>query len=358
MASCRRRSTIAIKMKRFLFYVPGVTAPTGGVSVILDWTRVLRANGFHAEVFSDTPGYRYDFSNSDIGILYCAEVEHIRKQQRQGLKSRVMSLNNFGLQRKRTLVRRKDDIVVVPEFAAEWLPRAFPGHRLVLLVQAFSWFGNREYVSNLTKAPFEAVLSTSEICEGYSQLAGLGPVYRIPLAIDGKVFFPRPKSDTICYMPRRRAGDIDLVVNALNAGGGIEGFSIRPIDRVPLEQVADILGQARIFLSFSEREGFGLPPAEAMASGCLVIGFTGGGGDEYFDPAWSFPISEGNLPRFVETIRTVAASCRQEPARMQAMANTAAQMVSSRYRPELQARALLDVFARLSERVPTGPIPS
>lgn len=346
------------KMKRFLFYVPGVTAPTGGVSVILDWVRVLRANGFQADVFSDTPGYRYEFSNSDIDILYCAEVERLRKQQGQNLKGRMKSLGTLGFPKKRTLARRDGDVVVVPEFAAGWLPRAFPGHRHVLLVQAFSWFGDRKYLADLKKTRFDAVVATSEICEGYSRLAGLGPVHRIPVAIDGDVFFPRPKRDVICYMPRRRANDIDLVVNALNGNGGIDGFSIQAIDRVPLEQVAEILGRARMFLSFSEREGFGLPPAEAMASGCLVIGFTGGGGDEYFDPSWSFPISDGNLPRFVETIRTVAASCRDDPERMQSMARTAAEMVSSRYRPDAQRRALLDAFGHISEMVPAGRVPS
>jgi glycosyltransferase involved in cell wall biosynthesis len=46
-------------------------------------------------------------------------------------------------------------------------------------------------------------------------------------------------------------------------------------------EVAQRLGESAIFLSLSRLEGVGLPPLEAMASGCLVVGFTGGGGAEF-----------------------------------------------------------------------------
>jgi glycosyltransferase involved in cell wall biosynthesis len=47
------------------------------------------------------------------------------------------------------------------------------------------------------------------------------------------------------------------------------------------EEVADILASCHIFLSSGFPEGFGLPPLEAMASGCVPVGFTGLGGWEY-----------------------------------------------------------------------------
>ena len=48
---------------------------------------------------------------------------------------------------------------------------------------------------------------------------------------------------------------------------------------------------ATIFLTFSNQEGFGLPPVEAMACGCLVVGYHGHGGKEFLKPEWSFRLS-------------------------------------------------------------------
>lgn len=46
-------------------------------------------------------------------------------------------------------------------------------------------------------------------------------------------------------------------------------------------ELAAELSTSHIFLASSYAEGFGLPPAEAMASGCVPVGFTGLGGWEY-----------------------------------------------------------------------------
>lgn len=57
------------------------------------------------------------------------------------------------------------------------------------------------------------------------------------------------------------------------------------INNMPTEQVAETLSTCHIFLSTGFPEGFGLPPLEAMASGCIPVGFTGFGGWEYMRQA-------------------------------------------------------------------------
>jgi len=50
---------------------------------------------------------------------------------------------------------------------------------------------------------------------------------------------------------------------------------------LPRDQVAAHLRAAHIYVSTGMYEGLGLPPLEAMAAGCLVVGFAGGGGLDY-----------------------------------------------------------------------------
>ncbi|MDQ2782551.1 MAG: glycosyltransferase, partial [Actinomycetota bacterium] len=59
----------------------------------------------------------------------------------------------------------------------------------------------------------------------------------------------------------------------------------------PRSVVADTLGTSTVFVSLGHSESFGLPVAEALASGCLVTGYDGGGGHELFEApgAWQVP---------------------------------------------------------------------
>src|SRR5258708_39406932 len=53
------------------------------------------------------------------------------------------------------------------------------------------------------------------------------------------------------------------------------------IDRLSQRQPAAALAASAVFLASGYPEGFGLPPLEALACGCLVVGFAGRGGREY-----------------------------------------------------------------------------
>lgn len=334
-------------MARFLFYIPGTAAPCGGVSVILDWIRLLRKNGFEAEAICETPGFEYKFGRQASPILHSAEVSRVLRS-REPLW-RKMRLSHFKAPKlSPTLKLRDEDIIVAPEYSASWLPSAFPRHRMVLLVQAFVWLREAEKRATWDPARFCATIAVSDICVGFSRLIALSPLQKVPLAIDANLFRPGLKENVIAYMPRRRANEVELLVSSLKERGQVSDYRFQPINGLPLSDVASILGRARIFLSFSKDEGFGLPPAEAMAAGCLVIGFTGGGGDEFFDPRWSFPVSEGNLPQFLQKVEEVVAEYRRDPRRLEAMADLASEEIAGRYNLEVQEKELVEVFGALA----------
>lgn len=68
--------------------------------------------------------------------------------------------------------------------------------------------------------------------------------------------------------------------------------------KVAHDELLDRIGQHRYFLTLSVGEGFGLMALEAMALGCLVVGFDGFGGRDYMSPGQncvtvSYPNLEG-----------------------------------------------------------------
>ncbi len=60
-------------------------------------------------------------------------------------------------------------------------------------------------------------------------------------------------------------------------------------------------------MSFCDLEGFGLPPLEAAFCGNAVVGYTGQGAREYFEPPIFKTIESGNIHAFVlAMIATIA----------------------------------------------------
>jgi glycosyltransferase involved in cell wall biosynthesis len=53
------------------------------------------------------------------------------------------------------------------------------------------------------------------------------------------------------------------------------------IDQMDHTAVAKVLGESAVFLATGFPEGLARPPLEAMASGCIVVGFSGRGSLEY-----------------------------------------------------------------------------
>lgn len=118
--------------------------------------------------------------------------------------------------------------------------------------------------------------------------------------IDRTLFFApdsRPKGRiTVAYMPRKNkavAAQIKSIFEHRNAPGTVRWL---PIDGLPASGVADALRAAHIFLMTGYPEGCPLPPLEAMACGCLPVGFTGLGGWDYMRQAQLMPRHTPWLP--------------------------------------------------------------
>ena len=114
---------------------------------------------------------------------------------------------------------------------------------------------------------------------------GQNRVSRLINGIETHMFRPSEvKHRVISYMPRKNAKDSAIVAAFLRQKAWYRkaGWSLQAITGLPQEQVAGLLQKSMIFLAFGHPEGFGLPLAEAAASGCYLIGYSGLGGRELF----------------------------------------------------------------------------
>jgi hypothetical protein len=154
---------------------------------------------------------------------------------------------------------------------------------------------------------FDRVACQSEIAKGFlARVLGLPDIGVLPCFIDPDIFFPREKSIQIAAIPKklpREAAAIQRIFALKYPGLGSVAWHI--IDNRTERETADIFGRSTIVLSLPFLESFGLIPLEAMASGAVVVGFTGYGGQEYATAENGFWFAPDHLEEVADALAKV-----------------------------------------------------
>lgn len=109
------------------------------------------------------------------------------------------------------------------------------------------------------------------------------------------------KKNIITFMPRKLAEHSNNLLFFIKSKIP-KNWSIKPISQLNQNETFALLKRSRIFLSFSNLEGLGLPPLEAAILGNKVIGYTGQGGKEYWKSPLFEKIETGNILKFCKMI--------------------------------------------------------
>jgi glycosyltransferase involved in cell wall biosynthesis len=152
-------------------------------------------------------------------------------------------------------------------------------------------------------------------------------------------------------MPRRRHAEREQLLHIMRSRGILDGWELVPIDGRTEDETAELMRSCAIFLSFSEREGFGLPPAEAMASGCYVVGYTGNGGRDYFDPAYCSPVPECDLLAYAMAVEEAIRRFESDPESLAKTGRLASERILGQYHEAGLKADLTTLYGQLLTRL-------
>jgi glycosyltransferase involved in cell wall biosynthesis len=91
-------------------------------------------------------------------------------------------------------------------------------------------------------------------------------------------------------------------------------------------------------------EGFSLPSIEAMASGCLVIGYPGKGGKEYFKPEFSVHIPEKDIQQFAIELEESIQKIENQPQYLIDIAQKSRTYISNNHSEKSEKRDIQNAW--------------
>jgi hypothetical protein len=253
----------------------------GGVKVIYDHCCALNDMGINAAILHERRGYVYPWASRSVPVITCDEL-------------------------------RATDHMVLPEIKAASCASLIiaAGLQYSIFVQNgyyLSECGRRQSDADIcfAYANAAAILSISSdsselIALHYPEL--ISRIVNVRCSIEPLVFTVGcDKRNIITYMPRKNGRHAAAVVFALKRHLPAD-WNLWAIDGMKEHEVANALQASRIFMSFSDLEGLGLPPLEAALCGNYVIGYHGGGGREYWRTPNFESVEAGDIGTFVKRV--------------------------------------------------------
>lgn len=308
---------------RIFVVCPDYNEPSGGIRKLYLHVDVLARHGISAFVLHQRPGFRCSWFASATPVAYQGQV-----------------------------TVTPDDFMLVPEIYGPDLAAAFPGVPKVVFNQnSYLTYHGYSLDRHDLRTPYTHpdVLATLVVSEdNRAYLAHAFPAHRfvrVHYGIDTGLFACLPdKKPVIAYMPRKNAGEALQVFNILKFRGLLGQLEPVAIQGQAEAQVAAFLGTTLFFFSFGYPEGCPLPPLEAMACGCVVVGYHGWGGREYLREQFSYPVEPADVLGLARQAEAAILQWQQDPTAVRKKGDQAAAFVRQHYSREQEEEDIISFW--------------
>lgn len=357
---------------RLLFICDDVNSPTGGIKQIYRQVDVLNSNGFNAFVLHRHYGFKCTWFQNQTPIVYHYPLFDVLdtflkpSSTEKGILSMLVRIKKFykknilqGLlkikNKSKKINIQPDDILVFPEVYGPRIAEILKGNKKVIYNQgAYQTFFHYPLNLNDKKTPYlnqnliATVVNSENAKEYITHAFPKMEVQRVRYGIDSKNFYlSTSKKKKIAFMPRRLRVDLVQVINILKFRGVLDDWELVEIHNMNEQQVAENLRECALFLSFSINEGFGMPPAEAMACGCIVVGYAGKGGREFFKDDFCYPVEDRDVLTFAKTLESVIQEYEKDNQPFIEKGKKASAFILTEYSMEMEMKTIVECWNKI-----------
>ena len=233
------------------------------------------------------------------------------------------------------------DTLVVPE--VNWPMAQVQGVRNILFVQNYVWLNKAEYFSN----PGEVLVCSRFLFNHMRRVFDSHVIGKVTPFLDDDVWQDSPKQGNRVLVIGRRTETWRKMVELLNENGFVPEVIEQPLTH---RQLSESFSRCEYYVHLVYPEGFPIICLEAMRSGTLVVGTTGGGGTEFlFDRETSFVVQDPesgqyfSQDQFCERIISKLREIRNDSETKDRVKNTAMEW-SKRYTADATKKELMEIF--------------
>lgn len=264
---------------RILYTAPGLNEPSGGCRVLFQHVELLRSSGYDAVIWDPQDRVPLNWFTTTAPTI----------------QANTLDLDD-------------SDILVVPgDFIAEGYDPA-PGCRKVIYNQGhfltFTTASMAKYpVWDPTPTMWVSSQASYDVMERLAHALPLESIRLIPHSIDAQLFRPAKKRQhKVAWMSQKRPDEARLLHALFTTDPRFDKTILSEIRGLPQRQTATELSSTSVFIALGYREGFGMPIAEALASGSVVVGYPAGGGAELFRAPGTYSIRESDAVAIIEKV--------------------------------------------------------
>jgi glycosyltransferase involved in cell wall biosynthesis len=272
-------------MSRIFYFCPDFPQPSGGTKKLYRHVHELSQFGFESAIVHQKAGFVLTWHGIQAPVIWLEDRPQFRA----------------------------DDILVIPEVMLDFMRQTqhFAGQRVVI---ALSW------------APAYHRLPPGGRWQDYGihQVMTMSPVIKRTLEwsmgidvtlihdyVDAAlyVYEPAEKKPQITYMTRKDSSGEWLHGVLARRNQALSAYIWLPLRGMDEVIYAQHLRESIIYLATTVQEGMHISVLEAMACGCLVVGYAGVGGHAYMvgtgEQQNCILVENGNLPALGETLEQV-----------------------------------------------------
>lgn len=314
-------------MSRILYFCPDFPQPSGGIKTLYRHVHRLEAMGFDARIVHQKHPFRATWHGYEAPALWLSERPSFRPE----------------------------DVLVIPEVMPQVMQQTarFSGERVVIALSWSPTYWNLPPGQTWAGYGIGRVITKSPLIQEYVRWSmGIEATLIHEYVTPERYYFDRgAKRPKICYLTRKERSAAWLHQVLYAKGDPFSRFEWMPLRELSEEEYARNLREATVYVTTNMQEGMNTSVLEAMACGCLVVGYSGVGGGVYMKPEGPTQncilVENGNVPALGRRLESVLRDLADRPDAYARITKNGLETAGAYSDPRDEAESLRAVFSPL-----------